>query len=198
MAMTATNKAERAIVKALAPYLLAWPQNKMNEASLAIYARALSNLPLAEISAAMLRLLRTCKFFPSVAEIVEAAEAMRQFATKSEVSTPDEAWAEAMRLARECHVYKEWHYSCPEVEQAVKYFGRVELCTLEADAVNTARSQFMRIYTSVAGRGMARRHNEAVMAALPPRQREALQGVGQLTESLAANMALPMPKGAKA
>lgn len=56
------------IIKILTPYLMAFPQSKMNEGSLIVYARALSSLSIAEIDAAMLKLMRTVKFFPSLAE----------------------------------------------------------------------------------------------------------------------------------
>ena len=57
------------IIMTLTPYLMAFPQSKMNEGSLLIYARALSSLSITEIDVAMLKLMQICKFFPSVAEI---------------------------------------------------------------------------------------------------------------------------------
>ena len=51
-----TNEVE--IVKTLTPYLLAFPHCKANEGTLVIYARALSSYNVAEINAAMLKLMR--------------------------------------------------------------------------------------------------------------------------------------------
>lgn len=68
---------ETEIIKVLAPYLAAFPQSRMDRAGLIIYARALKELSTAEIDAAMLHLMRTLRFFPSVAEIFESAAVIR-------------------------------------------------------------------------------------------------------------------------
>ena len=176
------------IVMALTPYLYAFPSNKMTEKSLVIYAKALSELSIAEIDAAMLKILRMSRFFPAVSEIFEQAENMRLYANTSEKPTPDEAWREAMGLAKHRHLYSPWEYSCPEVEKAVQHFGKVELCSLEKDAVNTARAQFMRIYSSVLQKEQDRSHNEAVMKNLPQ------SSVQELVAGLAEGMALGVGK----
>ena len=179
---------EAEIVMTLTPYLVAFPQSKMTAEGLIIYAKALHDLSLAEINAAMLKLIRTCKFFPTVAEIFEQAEVMREFATGDSLPTPDEAWAEVQRAVRERHLYREWELSCPEVERAVSYFGKLELCSLKIDDVNTARAQFMRIYKSIVDRAKDRKVNGEVMGALPQGQAKELIGM------LAAKVALPFNK----
>ena len=177
---------EAKIVETLTPYLLAFPQSKMTAEGLVIYAKALSSLSTAEINAAMLKLMRTCKFFPTVAEIFEQAEVMSNFAANTELPTPDEAWEEVQRQVRQKHLMGgEWEYSCPEVKTAVERFGKYELCTLKIDDVNTARAQFMRIYKSVVDRAKEQRTNKEVLAALPQRQ------VKELIGSLAAKLAYP-------
>lgn len=155
------------IVKTLIPYLMALPQSKINEASLVVYARALSSLGVAQIDAAMLKLMRTVKFFPTIAEIFEQVDNIQQFASKSEVPSENEAWHEAMRLAHDKFLYGKWECSCREVELAIKQFGKQELCTLESDNVNTARAQFMRIYNSIVNRERDRKVNGTILKALP-------------------------------
>ena len=176
---------EEAIVATLTPYLMAFPQSKMTPAGLAIYARALNSLSTAEINAAMLKLLRTCRFFPTVAEIFEQAEVMRDFATDTGLPTPDEAWAEAQKEVRRKGIYADWELSCPEIERAVAYFGKMELCSLKIDDVNTARAQFMRIYKSIVDRAKDKKVNGEVMEALPNSQAKELIGM------LAGKLALP-------
>ena len=175
-------------VKTLTPYLYLFPNSKIDDKSLLMYAQALSHLEPAEINAAMLKLSHTSKFFPAVSEIIEQAQNIRNYAQKREIPTPEEAWGEALKLAKDCHVYKPWTYSHPAVEKAVKYFGKMELCTLEADAVNTARAQFMRIYAAVENREREREHNEAVLQSLPQAQREALTDVRTITNLLSEGM----------
>ena len=177
---------EKEILMTLTPYLVAFPQSKMTKEGLKIYIRALSSLSTAEINAAMLKLMRTCRFFPTVAEIFEQAEIMREFASGGGFPSPDEAWAEAQREVRRKHLMGgEWEYSCPEVKAAVERFGKFELCNLKIDDVNTARAQFMRIYKSIIDRAKDKKTNKEVMDALPNNQVKELMGM------LAHKLALP-------
>lgn len=171
------------IVSVLTPYLIAFPNNKVTDTTLVIYAKALSELSIAEIDAAMLKLLRTSKFFPSVSEIFEQAEAMRNYAGASDIPTPGEAWREAMREAHDKFVYGDWKLSTPEIEQAVNSFGKMALCELTPEGMNTARAQFMRIYTGICERKRDRKTNEAVMKSMPQKQIKML--VGGVADQLA-------------
>ena len=65
------------IIKLLTPYLTVYPACKLEASGLMLYARALQDVPLDEIDAAMVKLMRTSKFFPSVAEILEAVKTTR-------------------------------------------------------------------------------------------------------------------------
>ena len=174
---------ETEIIMTLTPYLLAFPQSKMTAEGLVIYAKALSSLSIAEINAAMLKLMRTCKFFPTVAEIFEQATVMKDFASGKEIPSPDEAWAEVQSEVRRKHLYREWEYSCPEVKAAAEHFGKFELCNLKVDEVNTARAQFMRIYKAVVERARDKKANWQVMKSLP--QSQARELVGKVAEKLA-------------
>ena len=84
-----------------------------------------------------------------------------------------------MREARAKFVYRPWELSCPEVEKAVEAFGKMDLCTLEETAVNTARAQFMRMYQQIVERKEERRQNEAVLTALPGKVKALIGKVGQ-------------------
>lgn len=132
---------------------------------LAVCAMALASggLTPAEVKAAMLKLSRTSLKYPAVAAIFTAADELRAAAQGTEALDAGAAWEEAMLNARRNHVYKPWKFSRPEVEQAVNQFGKAELCELESNAVNTARAQFMRIYTAIVERGRAREQNTAVL-----------------------------------
>ena len=58
--------------QALLDLRLAYPQREVAVEALALYARQLDDLPEAEVVDAIYRLIRTAKFFPTVAEIREA------------------------------------------------------------------------------------------------------------------------------
>ena len=172
--LTQEQKHQMEIVATLTPYLMALPQSKINEGSLVIYAKALSSLSIAEIDAAMLKIMKTSKWFPTIAEIFEASENIETFITGKSKPTADMAWAEAMKLAHDKWIYGKWEYSCKEVELAVNYFGKMELCQIETDNINTARAQFMRIYESVLKRQRDLKTNGEVLNQLPQKQVDAL------------------------
>ena len=180
--LTQEQKHQMEIVATLTPYLMALPQSKINEGSLVIYAKALSSLSIAEIDAAMLKLMKTSKWFPAIAEIFEASENIETFITGKSKPTADMAWAEAMKLAHDKWIYGKWEYSCKEVELAVNYFGKMELCQIETDNINTARAQFMRIYESVLKRQRDIKTNGEVLNQLPQKQ------VNVLIQSLSDKM----------
>ncbi len=144
------------------------------------YVIALDELSYVEVKAALAKLSQTAKFFPTVAEIYEAARSLKATAHDNGTLDAGQAWEEAMRLVKTCHVYKPWTFSNPDVEQAVKQFGKQELCALGAADVNTARAQFRRIYNDVVSRRRDREDNEKVLARLGIRADPQLGGTARL------------------
>ena len=174
------------IVRTLAPYLMAFPQSKINTGSLLVYARALSPLSIAEVDAAMLKLMRTSKFFPTVAEIFEQAESVRETACGQETASVDEAWHDVMKQVHDAFVYREPAFSSDEIKRAALNMGWTALCNLEPDGMNTARAQFRDIYLGILRRKKDQQHNKAVLEQLPPARVQALVGkVAQKLEVIA-------------
>lgn len=168
------------ITKMLSPYLAIFPSCKIDSVGLVMYAKALLPLSLPAIEAALIKLLQTSVFFPSVAEIFKEADEMERFAlaksSGSRVPTAAEAWEEVQRLVKDCYVYKKWEFSCPQVEKAAKQFGIKELCVLESNAVNTARAQFMRIYDSIVNQNLADRQNQRALDTMSAKSLSMLAG----------------------
>ena len=158
---------EMEILRVLKPYAAVFPNVKMQPEAWPIYARALSSLTAEEVNAAMMSILQTAKFFPTVGEIFEAAKSVREYADGTKAPTAAEAWAEVQHLAKSIHLSGPWEYSCPEVKRAAECFGRYELCTIEENAVSIARSQFMKIYNEIVQRKKEDQRDEATIAALP-------------------------------
>lgn len=167
--------------------LLGFPASKANAETVAFYVMALDDLSFVEVRAALSKLCKTAKFFPTVAEIYETAESMKE-TVQGGRKDAGEAWQEAMNLVKTCHIYKPWQFSMPEVEQAVKQFGKMELIELKEDAMNTARAQFMRIYNGILARKKEKEQNKAVLAKM---------GI-QLEEQLAGGSRLKLVGGGKA
>ena len=159
----------RAIIKLLTPYLAVFPNCKLDATGLVLYSKALLPLDLPVIEVAMTKLLQTCKFFPTPAEIFEAADSVKEYVSSTSgdrVPTPAEAWQEAMELVRKYSLYKEWEYSCDEVKKAIQQFGKYELTMLETKDVNIARSQFMRIYDRICQRNTSDEKIQRALGAL--------------------------------
>ena len=171
--MMNTRENEKEIVKALTPYMTVYPTCKLDAVGITIYARALANIPAPVIDAAMRKLLYTSKWFPTVAEIFEAVESLHEEVERRNGNgnpTPAEAWAEVMRCAEIYHVSRPWKFSCEAVKKAAKQFGIYELCSLETEAVNTARAQFMRIYDGILKTAKVRKENERILSMLGDKQ----------------------------
>lgn len=172
--MANTKEHMQEIIKLLTPYLMAFPSSKANEGTLIVYAKALAALNLAEIETAMLKLLRTTKFFPSVAEIYEAAENIKAFANRKEIAQPADAWEEVMRQVHDVFVYKEPVFSSPAIKRAAMSMGWTSLCELPVEGMNTARAQFMRIYENEINRAKNRKTNAEIINMIAAKKVELL------------------------
>ena len=164
----------------LAACLRGFPNSKADNETILFYITAMDDLTFVEVKAALTKLCRTAKFFPTVAEIYEAAESVKQTAQGDGQKDAGQAWEEVMRLVKTCHMYKPWTYSTPEVEQAVKQFGKMELISLEESAMNTARAQFRNIYNGILARKKERNQNKAVLEKMGIQLEEQLAGGSRL------------------
>ena len=155
------------IIKLLTPYLSLFPHSEVDSLGLVIYAKSLTELSLAQIEVAMLKLIRKVDFFPTVHQIFEEAKNIDELVNEKSLPTAEEAWGEAMEQVRKNHIYKEWQYSCDEVKEAVKLFGITELCSLKSEEVGIARAQFTKFYNSVVKRNEDKILNGQILASLP-------------------------------
>lgn len=79
------NDKQKEIIKILCGFRPAFPNSKVDSDTMLIYAYALLDMDTGVLYAAMTKILHTCKFFPSVAEIRATAEEMLQFSNKSSI-----------------------------------------------------------------------------------------------------------------
>lgn len=187
--MTNQNKNVK-VMQLLTLLSKSYPHSKADGSTLALYVKALEPLSYAQIEAGVTKCMRKCKFFPTVAEIFESAESMTKTAAGNEKPDAGEAWREAIENVKRNGDYRPWRYSCDEVKQAVKRFGKMDLIMLESDAVNTARAQFMRIYNAIVERQAEKEENRKVFAQLGNRK------VQELINSTAGKLALVSRGGA--
>lgn len=178
------TKREQDIIKVLAPFLLTFPECKLDETGLKVYAVALSEYEPAAIKVAMEKLIKSSKFFPRVADIIEAIASIQEHADRLNgggTLTAGEAWEDVQREIKRRSYYSSepWQFANKEVEKAARQFGLLELSTLEMDGVNTARAQFMRIYDSIMNRAKEDKANEKLFALMDSRVKALFLGVGE-------------------
>ena len=172
------------VMKLLVTCRKAFPSSRADAETLALYVKVLAPLSYAEVEAAVLRIMRTAKFFPTAAEIFEAAEKVERAANQTGLPDAGEAWREVEENVYQNHVYRPWVYSCDEVRAAVQRFGKNELCSLGEHEVNTARAQFMKIYNEIVARGREDRADRHVLTQMGERAKA-------LIRDSAARHALP-------
>lgn len=158
----------------------AYPQAGVTAATLAVYVRTLADLDPQILDAAAADCISRLKFFPTVAEIREAAAqvASLRFGPPS----PGEAWAEVVSAIREVGSWGSPSWSHPRIGEAVRQVGGWRnLCLSENQAADRAR--FLEIYAEASRR-------EAYDAVTLPEVKDlALRLAGKATS------ALPPPEG---
>lgn len=139
-----------------------------------LWEKMLSDMDYELAEAALIKVLSTAKYFPTVGEIREAAAQLSQPA----VLTAAEAWGEVMTALRKYGLYN-WddaeRWMTPSVAKMVKRFGWWELC--HAENIDVIRGQFMRAWEQHA-------KGEKERAALP-------QPIRQMIDQAAQGKALP-------
>lgn len=160
------TREQQVAAEALRPLLNAFPRSGMGIANIVTYAVALSELAPVELVAGVLKCMRTCKFFPTIAEIMDASMDMVKVATDTREKSSDEAWNEVQRQMQEAFIYKTPVFSTPEIEQAAKAMGWISLCETPTDQIGTARAQFRGFYEAACQRSKQSRVNDSVLGVM--------------------------------
>jgi hypothetical protein len=145
-----------------------------------LWAKMLGDIPYQLAEKALMKVLATARYFPTVAEIREAAAELQH----GRPMTADEAWGLVAEAVRRYGYYREQEALAslpPEVAVIVRRFGWQEICACEEPDV--IRGQFRRAWEINSGQARE-------IAVLPAPIRE-------LIEAHSATMALPEPKPRK-
>ena len=143
---------DKQAIRILGPLIVAFPNSKADEGTTKIYARALMYLTETELSASVMKCMRTCNYLPSIAEIIEQADNMVQVASGIKHKSNDEAWNEMCSQRNKCWPHKKPVFSTKEIEQTVSSMGWVSLCVAEEKDLGTTRAQFLKMYESICKR----------------------------------------------
>lgn len=156
-----TNQDRESSAKLLTLARKSFPSSKADAETITLYLAALDDLTYAQIKAGVLKCMNTAKFFPTIAEIREAAESMVEHANHTGKPDAGEAWGEAMRFVTESSPYDQhpFRWSCEEVHEAVKRLGTMTLFEMTNDGIPATRGQFMKIYDKL----LAGQKDKAVM-----------------------------------
>lgn len=146
-------------------------QEKDMGPTLVLWREMLADMPYEVAEAALLKVLATTKFWPTMAEIREAALTI----TGQQGLTPAEAWALVEQANERYGYYRaaEGMRSLPPLVQTVvrALGGFQEICSSEEPAV--VRGQFLKMYEQYAAR-------EREMAVLPANVRGLIEGASKL------------------
>ncbi len=116
-----------------------YPRPEIGADTVMAYCELLGDLEYPVALEACRRLCKTRKFLPTPAEIRElVAEASTQ------LSSPDEAWAEVLRMTSKVGYIRVPQFSNPAITKAVESIGWKTICASELIAVE--RKQFMGAY----------------------------------------------------
>lgn len=144
-------------------------QEKDMRPTAVLWEKMLSDIPYPLAEKALQKVLSTAKFFPTIADIREAAVAISQPLPM----TAAEAWGQVMDAINKFGSYRareamEW--LSPEVSAMVKRFGFVDIC--RSEQIDVIRGQFIKLWESQSKR-------EKEMSALPAPIRELVSGIAE-------------------
>lgn len=142
------------------------------------------------IAAALVSVSKTCKFFPSLAEIYDALNDVEDFAAGGGQPTAWQAWDACYQWARrncgrapeqfDSFPYPEY----PEVEQAFRHFGGMEaVMAIMAGRLDTARAQYERAYKAEIAYRHRHKINTDIFQKLQPNGRNFQQMLNNLAAS---------------
>jgi len=133
------------------------------------------DIPFEVAKAAIVRVCRSSNFFPSVAQVVEAAQDIDPRYEK--LPTAAEAWEEVNKQIFDAGVYRAPSWSCELVQRAARAIGWVNLCMSENPEAD--RAHFMRIYESMRSKNHQNKENEKALE---------LSGMSEIIKALAGKM----------
>jgi hypothetical protein len=124
-----------------------WGENNPKiDFTLEVYCRALMDIDIGLLRSAAMQHISSSKWFPSVAELREAALSIITHGDES----AEEAWGKVKQAIRAYGSYREPQFENDKIAQSVKIMGWLNLCMSENEVAD--RAHFFKIYQSVQNR----------------------------------------------
>ena len=175
-------------IKVVGVLCAVYPAARMTEATIEIYESLLQELEFDVARAAVERLVRTSKFLPTVAEILEAAAEN----TLGPQRTGVEAWGDVMKAIRRFGYIELPTFDDPIVTECVRVMGWRNLCLNDVPE-SVDRARFSELYADLQKKQRARDVSEpgrllppAEPRSLPGNVREITRNPASLIQSVAA------------
>lgn len=137
---------EKEAVSLVGMLMAAYPRYEVAKATISLYQKFLMDLNIEPARCAIARHIASSQFFPSIAEIREAALAF----AGPRIPTPAEAWHEVMQLLFSVGSYGTPKFSHGVVKKAVDAIGWSNLCYSEN--IGLERAHFFKIYSTYQSR----------------------------------------------
>lgn len=129
--------------KFMAALMAAYPVQTIKQETIQVYTRMLMDLDHAAVQQAIPELISRCKFFPTIAEITEAA---KSHATG--LPEPAAAWAEVERAMLKSGYYSRPSWSHPAIHATIRALGGwQEVC--RSEDVDKVKRRFTSQYASL-------------------------------------------------
>lgn len=135
----------------------AFPNAKISENTVDLYVDFIEPYDYQLTKQAVLCLIKTCTFFPTIAEITSAVEKFNS----NRLPETDQAWDEVM-----CQLSEVGHCGIPQftnedIKMAVKTIGWMNLCC--STAIGVERAHFFKVYDAIRNRHQDREINNQVL-----------------------------------
>jgi len=147
--------------KIIATLTAAYPRNEIQEETGKLYARFLQDLDYIKAQAAIIKIIANNKWFPTVAEIREAAMQVDH----PNFPLPADAWEEVTRQIRNVGYVGVPVFSHPLIKKAVDGMGGwISLCQSEDGMVD--RAHFLKVFESYRNRHIEEEKTAPIMRQL--------------------------------
>ena len=124
----------------------AFPNTEWSEATQAVYAKYLADIPVDDLRTVIAQAIATCKFPPTIAEIRDTWHNLQNVGRL----TWADAWDAVQREIRRIGSYSQPRFDDELTERTVKAMGWKALCA--SDNPGTDRAQFRDMYNAMAAR----------------------------------------------
>lgn len=146
----------------------AFPNARTTDAAVEAYERHLIDLDANVAKSAIDRMVGTCTFLPSIAELRSACVDL----SSGPCRTGAEGWIDALAEVDRTGFYRVPKFSDPMVAETMRLFGSwEEFCSMPTDEHMSARARFIELYDSLSKRGRADAQSGVPLPSAKPPER---------------------------